>query len=189
MQIGFRQAKTVRHDHPGSTTGLAQRTAHRRLRSLPYRVAGMLLLLYAQPLTKIAALQTTAIIPNRRRTRIALGQRPDPGPGAVRLPAQLPPSPPPQPAHRRRSRRHPWLFPSNRPGRHIDPQAIMIGSGSSASTCKAHATPPCRNSLSEMPAPLVAEMLGYSDQVTQKHAAEGGNTWSRHVNAKSVVSK
>jgi len=30
-------------------------------------------------------------------------------------------------------------------------------------------------------APLVAEMLGYSDQVTQKHAAEAGNTWARYV--------
>ncbi|EIV75368.1 hypothetical protein MM2B1231_2451 [Mycobacteroides abscessus subsp. bolletii 2B-1231] len=35
--------------------------------------------------------------------------------------------------------------------------------------------------MSTMPAPLVAEMLGYSDQVTQKHAAEAGNTWARYV--------
>ena len=35
--------------------------------------------------------------------------------------------------------------------------------------------------VSEIPAPLVAEMLGYSDQVTQKHAAEVGNTWAEYV--------
>jgi hypothetical protein len=35
--------------------------------------------------------------------------------------------------------------------------------------------------VSEIPTPLVAEMLGYSDQVTQKHAAEAGTTWSRYV--------
>ena len=35
--------------------------------------------------------------------------------------------------------------------------------------------------VSEIPAPLVAEMLGYSDQVTQKHAAEAGRTWARYV--------
>jgi hypothetical protein len=34
---------------------------------------------------------------------------------------------------------------------------------------------------SEIPAPLVAEMLGYSDEVTQKHAAEAGRTWARYV--------
>jgi antirestriction protein ArdC len=38
-----------------------------------------------------------------------------------------------------------------------------------------------RELVSEIPAPLVAEMLGYSDQVTQKHAAEAGNTWARYV--------
>jgi hypothetical protein len=35
--------------------------------------------------------------------------------------------------------------------------------------------------VSQIPAPLAAEMLGYSDQVTQKHAAEAGNTWARYV--------
>ncbi|CAN5295331.1 hypothetical protein BH09ACT8_BH09ACT8_21210 [soil metagenome] len=38
-----------------------------------------------------------------------------------------------------------------------------------------------RGLVCEIPAPLVAEMLGYSDQVTQKHAAEAGNTWARYV--------
>ena len=33
----------------------------------------------------------------------------------------------------------------------------------------------------EIPAPLVAEMLGYSDQVTQRHAAEAGITWAGYV--------
>jgi hypothetical protein len=32
-----------------------------------------------------------------------------------------------------------------------------------------------RELVSEVPAPLVAEMLGYSYQVTQKHAEEAGN--------------
>jgi hypothetical protein len=48
--------------------------------SLPYRVAGILLLLYAQPLTKIAALQTTAITRVDGETRIALGKEPIPVP-------------------------------------------------------------------------------------------------------------
>lgn len=33
----------------------------------------------------------------------------------------------------------------------------------------------------EIRARLVAEMLGYSDQVTQRHAAEAGNTWAKYV--------
>lgn len=37
-----------------------------------------------------------------------------------------------------------------------------------------------RNALKEVPAPLVAEMLGYSYQVIQKHAAAGAEPWSRY---------
>jgi hypothetical protein len=55
-------------------------TAHRQLREPSYRIAGLLLLLYAQPLAKIAALQTTAISQTDGETRIALGKEPIPVP-------------------------------------------------------------------------------------------------------------
>jgi hypothetical protein len=35
--------------------------------------------------------------------------------------------------------------------------------------------------VAQVPAPLVADMLGYSDQVTQKHAAEAGNIWAAYA--------
>lgn len=60
VQIGFRQAKT------SPTITQDQRLAWLKdlltgdSESLPYRVAGVLLLLCAQSLTKIAALQSTA---------------------------------------------------------------------------------------------------------------------------------
>ncbi|MCV7153461.1 hypothetical protein H7I57_19965 [Mycobacterium pyrenivorans] len=38
-----------------------------------------------------------------------------------------------------------------------------------------------RELVSAIPAPLVAEMLGYSDKVTQKHVAEAGNTWAQYA--------
>ena len=46
--------------------------------TLAYRVAGILLLLYAQPLTKIAALPTTAVVSVDGDTRILLGREPIP---------------------------------------------------------------------------------------------------------------
>jgi hypothetical protein len=48
--------------------------------TLAYRVAGILLLAYAQPLTKIAALQSTAVVSVDGDTRIILGQEPIPLP-------------------------------------------------------------------------------------------------------------
>nr|WP_165965023.1 hypothetical protein [Mycobacterium eburneum] len=40
-----------------------------------------------------------------------------------------------------------------------------------------------RELVSQIPPSVVAEMLGYSDQVTQKHAAEAGNTWMQYASA------
>jgi antirestriction protein ArdC len=42
--------------------------------------------------------------------------------------------------------------------------------------------------VSEIPAPLVAEMLGYSDQVTQRHAELVGVTWSMYANTRNGLS-
>jgi hypothetical protein len=138
--------------------------------SVPYRVTGVLLLLHAQPLTKIAALQTTAISHTCGEARIALGKDPVyvPEPFAYQL-------------NYHGAMGTPWLFPSNRPGRHINPQAIMKRLRALGIDLQGARNTALRELVSAMPAPLVAEMLGYSDKVTQKHAAEAGNTWAKYV--------
>ena len=181
MQIGFRQARTTPTITQEQRLGWLKELLTGDAESLPYRVAGVLLLLYAQPLTKIAALQATAIDRVDGETRIELGKEPIPVPEpfASQLTYHL---------HHRPNLRTaggaigtPWLFPSSRPGQHLDPQAIMhrlrwlginlLGSRNTA----------LQELVSEIPAPLVADMLGYSDQVTQKHAAEAGNSWAKYV--------
>lgn len=149
--------------------------------SLPYRIAGILLLLYAQPLTKIASLKVTAVIRVGAETRIALGKEPTPVPEpfASQLHHHL---------YNRPNQRTtggavatPWLFPSSRAGRHLDPQSIMhrlrwLGIELLGSRNRA-----LQELVSQIPPPVVAKMLGYSDQVTQKHAAEAGNTWAMYA--------
>lgn len=61
MQIGFRQAKTTPAITQDQRLAWLKELLTGDSESLPYRVAGVLLLLYAQPLTKIAALQITAV--------------------------------------------------------------------------------------------------------------------------------
>lgn len=51
--------------------------------------------------------------------------------------------------------------------------------GGSASTCKARNTA-LQTLVSETPAPLVAEMLGYSYQISQRHADLSGTNWARY---------
>jgi hypothetical protein len=64
----------------------------------------------------------------------------------------------------------PWLFPSSRPGRHIVPHSItkrlralgidLLGARTTALQCL----------VAEVAPSLVAELLGYSYNVTQRHA-------------------
>jgi len=75
----------------------------------------------------------------------------------------------------------PWLFPSNRPGRYLDPQSIMMRLRWLGINLLGSRNTALQQLVSEVPAPLVAEMLGYSHPVTQKHAAEVGNVWTRYA--------
>ena len=73
----------------------------------------------------------------------------------------------------------PWLFPSVRPGRHLNPQRIMqrlrgvgidlLGARNTALQSLVVAAPP----------PLVAELLGYSYNVAQRHAEIAAQPWAR----------
>jgi hypothetical protein len=76
----------------------------------------------------------------------------------------------------------PWLFPGYRPGKHLDAESIMmrlrwlginhLGARNSA----------VGNLVAEVPPPLVAELLGYSYQVTQRHAElAAAQPWSRYI--------
>lgn len=185
VKIGFRQAKTTPTITQEQRLAWINEMLTGDSETLPYRIAGVLLLLYAQPLTKIAALQTTAIAQKDGETSIALGTEPVPVPEPFA--SQL--------NYYRGNRPNlrtaggavgtPWLFPSSRPGRHFDPQTIMKRLGSLGMNLQGARNTALQELVSEIPAPVVAEMLGYSDQVTQKHATESGNTWGRYAHTRS----
>ena len=75
----------------------------------------------------------------------------------------------------------PWLFPGYRPGKHLDAQSIvmrlrwlginLLGARNSA----------LGNLVAEVRPPLVAELLGYSYQVAQRHAELAAQPWSRYI--------
>ena len=146
--------------------------------SLPYRVAGTLVLLYAQPLVKIAALKTTAIDITPHETLISLGAEPIPVPEpfAGMLKDHL---------NNRPNLRTgggmaatPWLFPGHRPGKHLDTQTMLSALGISVLGARNSAL---RNLVAEIPPPVVANLLGYSHNCTQYHAERAGHRWSRYV--------
>lgn len=131
--------------------------------SLPHRVAGTLLLLYAQPLVKIVALRTTAIVSAPHETRISLGTEPVPVPEpfAGMLQDHL------------RNRPNlrtaggmvvsPWLFPGHYPGKHLAPQAVMLRLRHQGINLLGARNSALRSLVTEVPSPVVANLLGYGD--------------------------
>ncbi|MEE6140767.1 recombinase XerD [Mycobacterium sp. 050128] len=181
VQITHRQPPPSRALTEEQRLAWLRELLHGDSESLAYRVAGILLLLFAQPLTKIAALPTSAIASTENEVRISLGQEPIPVPRpfADMLANHM----------RRRPNLgaaggvadSPWLFPSVRPGRHLGPQMIMerlarlgidlLGARNTALQSLVVAAPP----------PLVAELLGYSYNTAQLHAEIAAQPWARYV--------
>lgn len=73
------------------------------------------------------------------------------------------------------------IMSSSRPGRHLDPQSIMMRLRWLGINLLGSRNRALEELVSQIPPPVVAEMLGYSDQVTQRHAAEAGNTWMQYA--------
>jgi hypothetical protein len=156
--------------------------------SLSYRVAGILLLLYAQPLTKVAALRTSAITFADNDVCISLGKEPIPVPSpfANMLAGYVDSRP-----HLRAAgglATSPWLFPSVRPGRHRQPKEIMERLGRLGIDLLGARNTALQSLVVAAPAPLVAELLGYSYNTVQRHAEIAAQPWARYVTKTAVES-
>lgn len=92
--------------------------------SLPYRVAGTLLLLYAQPLVKVVTFPTSIIDEDTSGMTINLGHPPSdiPEPFASLVAEHLATRPNLRTGAGPES---PWLFPSTLAGRHLHPNTVM----------------------------------------------------------------
>jgi hypothetical protein len=155
--------------------------------TLAYRVAGTLLLLFAQPLTRIAALPTSAIAITDNDVWISLGREPIlvPQPFADMLVNHTGSRPNLRAAGGIGA--NPWLFPSVQAGRHLCPQVIrerlerlgmdLLGARNTTLQSLVVAAPP----------PVVAELLGYSYITTQLHAEIAAQPWARYVTKPSLT--
>ena len=141
---------------------MASRAACRGCRNSGLPRRRTLLLLFAQPLTRIAALPTSAVTITDDDVQISLGREPIPVPQpfADMLIAHTGSRPNLRAAGGIAT--SPWLFPGFSAGRHVDPQLIrerferlgidLLGARNTTLQSLVGAAPP----------PVVAELLGYS---------------------------
>lgn len=151
--------------------------------SLPYRVAGMLLLLYAQPLVKVVTFPTSIIDDADSGMSISLGKHPTdptdvPEPFASLLRAHLAARPNLRTGAGPDS---PWLFPSSLDGRHLHPNTVMDRLRDLGVNLLGARNRAIGELVLECPPSLVAEALGYSTQVAFLHADKAAEPWARYA--------
>lgn len=148
--------------------------------SLPYRVAGMLLLLYAQPLVKVVTLPTSVVNDSDDGMSITLGKHatdiPEPFASLVRAHLGARPN-----LRTGAGPDSPWLFPSTLAGRHLHPNTVMDRLRDLGVNLLGARNRAIGELVLECPPSLVAEALGFSQQVAFLHADKAAEPWARYA--------
>jgi hypothetical protein len=143
------------------------------------RVVGLLVLFYAQPVSRIALLTTNDVVLEDDTVLLRIGDPPTPAPEPLAgLLRELL-------AHRM-SFRGPnahtaWLFPGRRAGQPMRSQALGALLRQYGVTVQAGRTAALRQLVLQAPAPVIASMLGYHNTHTAWLVAEVGGTWNRYA--------
>lgn len=147
-----------------------------------YRVAAILLLLFAQPLVRVAAMTVDQVQLTDDGPVLTLGRDPIPVPEpfATLLLEHLATRPNLRTTNTGGSQ---WLFPSTRGGRHLHPNTVMDRLRDLGIDLQAARSTALHELVANAPAPIVAEMLGYSYQVTERHTQHVATTYSRYASS------
>lgn len=144
------------------------------------RVAAAIVLLYAQPLSRVVRLTIDDVIHDDDQALLRLGEPPSPVPTPIAelLLSWIPNRDNMNTATNRDSR---WLFPGRRAGQPMHPDALSALVNDLGIPTIASRVAAIREHVLEMPAPVVADALGYHQVTTAKLAAQAGGTWSRYA--------
>ena len=159
----------------------AQRLLHEPGIDPAVSVAGLLVVLYAQPLTRIARIRTDQIRTTESHTELHLGASP------IRLP-------PPLDAHiaalmqRHRARTvsemtndEAWLFPGAMPGRPLHASTLGRRLSELGVATTVHRQAALAHLAATMPAAIVADLLGVSIATATRLAQLTGRPWSDYI--------
>lgn len=184
LSIGFRQARSGRLMTQDDRLGWLGQCLAGEPDTLPYRVAAVLLLLYAQPLVLVAAMRTDQLQVAPAEILALLGKEPAavPEPFAQLVRDHLRSRPNLRTGNTNGS---PWLFPGYRAGRYLSAQPIMLRLRGLGIDLLGARNAALRDLVKQLPAPIFATQLGYSHQVTQRHAELAAEPMSKYVSIKS----
>lgn len=144
------------------------------------RVAAALVLLYAQPVTRIVGLTIDDVTDDGTTVTVCLGDPPSPLPEPV---ADLMRSYLDSQQHLAytSSRSSRWLFPGRQPGQPMNPASLQDHLRTIGVPPQRGRTSAIRHLVLQAPAPVIAKALGYHDKTTTRLVTEAGGTWSRYA--------
>ena len=139
------------------------------------RVAACLMLLYAQPVSRLIRLTTDDVIQQDSQVLIRLGDPPAPVPEPfAALLLELAGN---QPA----STRTRWLFPGQNAGQPLAAGTMLVHLRRLGFPTGPARLSALRQLVLQAPAPVIARSLGYHDNTTTRIAVEAGKTWNQYA--------
>ncbi len=155
---------------------LLRRVLHGEDLPLELRVAATLLLLYAQPVTRICRLRVEDIVITGEATGIRFGNDPAPLPSPVAdlILRYVRARPNMATAANADS---PWLFPGYRPGQPLNASYLMHRLRTIGIHLRGARNAALRQLVLDIPPAVAAQALGYSPQVAENHARPAGTNW------------
>jgi hypothetical protein len=144
------------------------------------RVAGVIVLLYAQRVSRIVRLTIDDVIRDGDQVLLRLGTPPSPVPApfAQLLLDWISERDNMNTATNPDSR---WLFPGRRAGQPMHPESLAALINKLGVPTLAARTAAIRQHVLDMPTPVVADALNYHTVTTAKIATQTGVTWSRYA--------
>ena len=144
-------------------------------RPLRMRVAGCVLLLYAQPVTRIMTLTVDDVVDDEGSMILRLGDPPAPVPEPFaalvrRLLSQRPTD---------SSSR--WLFPGRRPGQPLSYITLSHGLRDLGIPLRLARVAAIRQLALQAPAPVIADALSFHHTTTQRQTIYAGGIWNRYA--------
>jgi hypothetical protein len=151
------------------------------------RVAALFLLLYSQPLTRITRMRLDQIHDTEDDLTVAFTEDrlviPPPFDTIVRAHLDTLPH-----TNTAAHRQNTWLFPGARPGQHMHQGTIMNRLRERGIDLRGARNASLRALVLEMPAPIVADALDYSYQITDRHRRDAGAAFTDYIKTCSTDS-
>ncbi|WP_437109089.1 hypothetical protein [Streptomyces sp. enrichment culture] len=147
---------------------------------LRVRVAACLVLLFAQPVSRIVRMTVDDVLREGQHVALRLGDPPTPVPEPVAdlLLNYLQALPASAPAINQNS---PWLFPGRHTSQPMNPATLRDALRELGIPAEKGRSSAIRQLVLQAPAPVIARALGYHDKSTTRIAADAGAPWKSYA--------